>query len=47
MATSIHSYTHGVSATPLLSDTIGTRFDQAAASWPDREAIVVCGWFAA
>jgi hypothetical protein len=28
------SYTHGVSPTPLLSDTIGARFDQAAASWP-------------
>ncbi len=42
MATLIHSYTHGASATPLLNDTIGERFDQAAASWPDREAIVVC-----
>jgi fatty-acyl-CoA synthase len=47
MATPIHSYTHGVSTTPLLSDTIGARFDQAAASCPGREAIVVCGWFAA
>ena len=42
MATRTHSYTHGASATPLLDDTIGARFDQAAASWPDREAIVVC-----
>ena len=42
MATLIRSYTHGVSATPLLSDTIGARFDQAAARWPGREAIVVC-----
>ena len=41
MTMSSRSYTHGVSATPLLSDTIGARFDQAAASWPDREAIVV------
>ncbi|MFI4980082.1 MAG: AMP-binding protein, partial [Nevskiales bacterium] len=42
MATLIGSYTHGVSATPLLNDTIGARFDQAAARWPNREAIVVC-----
>ena len=47
MAAPVHSYTHGASATPLLNDTIGARFDQAAASRPDREAIVVCGWFAA
>jgi len=47
MATPIHSCTHGASATLLLNDTIGARFDQAAASWPDREAIVVCDWFAA
>src|SRR5271157_2592683 len=42
METLIRSYTRGVSATPLLNDTIGGRFDQAAARWPNREAIVVC-----
>jgi fatty-acyl-CoA synthase len=36
------SYASGISDTPLIYDTIGNRFDQAAAQWPDREAIVVC-----
>ncbi|MFF0199841.1 AMP-binding protein [Streptomyces sp. NPDC005017] len=34
------SYTHGVSGTPLLGDTIGANLDRAAAAWPDREALV-------
>jgi hypothetical protein len=45
MAALLHSYTYGASTIPLLSDKIGARFDQVAASWPDREAIVVGDWF--
>ena len=42
MATPIQRYTRrGASATPPLNDAFGARFDQSAASWPDREAIVV------
>ncbi len=41
MTTQSRSYTHGASCTPLFDDTIGVRFDLAAARWPDREAIVV------
>jgi fatty-acyl-CoA synthase len=36
------SYAHGGCETPLMFQTIGVRFDEAAARWPDREAIVVC-----
>jgi fatty-acyl-CoA synthase len=36
------SYIHCGSETPLIYQTIGARFDQAAALWPDREAFVVC-----
>jgi fatty-acyl-CoA synthase len=36
------SYAHGGCETPLIYQTIGARFDQAAARWPDREAFVVC-----
>ncbi|MDR3437727.1 AMP-binding protein [Telmatospirillum sp.] len=36
-----HSYTHGASATPLLSDTIGGHLDRVAAAFPDRDALVV------
>jgi fatty-acyl-CoA synthase len=36
------SYAHGGCETPLIHQTIGARFEQAAASWPDREAFVVC-----
>jgi hypothetical protein len=36
------SYVHGGSETPLIYQTIGARFDQAAALWPDRQAFVVC-----
>ncbi|QIJ66790.1 AMP-binding protein [Streptomyces sp. JB150] len=34
------SYTHGVSDTPLLGDTIGESLDRAVAAWPDREVLV-------
>ena len=46
MAALIDSYTHSASATPLLNDTMGARFDLAATSRPDRKAIVVRDWFA-
>src|SRR5689334_460652 len=36
------SYAHGASETPLIYQTIGARFDEAAARWPEREAVVVC-----
>ena len=36
------SYAHGASETPLIYQTIGTRFDEAAARWPECEAVVVC-----
>lgn len=35
------SYVHGASALPLLGDTIGGHFDQAARRWPNAEALVV------
>ena len=35
------SYVHGVSAIPLIGETIGARFDQAAARWGERDALVV------
>ncbi len=47
MAALFHSYTHGASAAPRLNDTIEARLDLAAASGPNRDAIVVCDWFAA
>jgi fatty-acyl-CoA synthase len=34
------SYTSAVSDTPLLGDTIGENFDQTAARFPDRDALV-------
>ena len=34
------SYVHGVSATPLLGETIGRAFDRIARSDPEREALV-------
>jgi len=37
---SVTSYTHGISDTPLLGDTIGASLDRAVAAWPDREALV-------
>ncbi|MFC8673532.1 AMP-binding protein [Streptomyces griseorubiginosus] len=36
----MNSYTHGVSTTALLGDTIGANLDRAVATWPDREALV-------
>ena len=36
----MNSYTHGVSRTALLGDTIGANLDRAVATWPDREALV-------
>lgn len=36
----MNSYTHGVSTTGLLGDTIGANLDRAVATWPDREALV-------
>jgi fatty-acyl-CoA synthase len=35
------AYAHGVSATPLLGETIGSNLDRIAARYPDREAVVV------
>ena len=42
MASQQLSYAHGGCETPLIYQTIGARFDEAAALWPDREAFVVC-----
>ncbi|MEU0946188.1 AMP-binding protein [Streptomyces canus] len=36
----MNSYTHGVSTTELLGDTIGANLDRAVATWPEREALV-------
>ncbi|MEU0427732.1 AMP-binding protein [Streptomyces canus] len=36
----MNSYTHGVSTTELLGDTIGDNLDRAVATWPEREALV-------
>jgi fatty-acyl-CoA synthase len=35
------SYVHGVSATPLIGETIGQHFDAAASRWAERDALVV------
>ena len=35
------SYVHGVSTTPLIGDTIGVHFDQAAERWRERDALIV------
>lgn len=35
------SYVHGASAVPLLGETIGSHFDQAAERFAEREALVV------
>lgn len=35
------SYVHGACRTPLIGETIGAFFDQAAERWRDREALVV------
>ena len=36
------SYVHRTSSVPLLNNTLGGALDQAAASWPAREALVAC-----
>jgi len=41
MSTTIRSYAHGPSTTPLLHLTIGEALDRAAERWPDQEAVVV------
>lgn len=41
MTTLTQSYVHGASATPLIGETIGRRFDEAALRWSDRDALVV------
>ena len=35
------SYSHGVSTTPLIGDTLGVHFDKAVARWGDRDALIV------
>ncbi len=34
------SYVHGASTVPLIGDTIGAHFDEAAARWADRDALI-------
>ena len=41
MAKLTQSYAHGVSATPLIGETIGVHFDKAAARWGERDALIV------
>ena len=41
MSDLIRSYVHGVSATPLIGDTVGEHLDRAVERWSDREALVV------
>jgi fatty-acyl-CoA synthase len=41
MTAPARSYTNGLSATPLLHQTIGETLDLAAQRWPDQEAVVV------
>jgi len=36
------SYVHGASPVPLIGKTIGVFFDEAAARWAEREALIVC-----
>jgi len=36
------SYVHGVSATPLLGETIGACLERVASRWPDNDAVVIC-----
>ena len=36
------SYDHGASAKRLIGSTIGQAFDEAVATYPDQEALVVC-----
>jgi fatty-acyl-CoA synthase len=41
MAKLTQSYVHGVSATPLIGETIGVHFDKAFERWADRDALIV------
>ncbi|WP_119388167.1 AMP-binding protein [Taklimakanibacter lacteus] len=41
MARLTQSYVHGVSETPLIGQTVGAFFDEAARRWPRCEALVV------
>ncbi len=41
MAKLTQSYAHGVSATPLIGETIGVHFEKAAARWGERDALIV------
>jgi fatty-acyl-CoA synthase len=36
------SFVHGASEVPLMYSTLGTAFDEAAARWGERPALVVC-----
>ncbi len=36
------SYIHGASLTPMIGETIGANFDRIVASYPERDAVVVC-----
>ena len=35
------AYVHGSSLTPLIGETIGTNFDRIAATYPERDAVIV------
>jgi fatty-acyl-CoA synthase len=41
MALLTQSYSSGISSVPLIGDTIGVHFDEAASRWGDRDALVV------
>jgi fatty-acyl-CoA synthase len=38
----MQSYVHGASDVPLLGKTIGQQFDETAARFADRDALIVC-----
>jgi len=41
MAVLTQSYASGISNVPLVGDTIGVHFDEAASRWGDRDALIV------
>jgi fatty-acyl-CoA synthase len=41
MAVLTQSYASGISSVPLIGDTIGVHFDEAASRWGDRDALIV------
>jgi fatty-acyl-CoA synthase len=41
MARLTQSYVHGVSATPLIGETVGAFFDEAARRWAESDALIV------